>query len=146
MNSNISAFQSYSLVISEMLVNIICCLIFDLVISTPLESASRVIGSVEVESIENFPYQTLQFSRFNTSTSLSSGAILSEKFVITCAHCIDQANSVNLFYGSKTISNLDYDRNQLILSDNFIIHPNYSSFMNDLALIRLNMDIEFDGE
>lgn len=109
-------------------------------------SKNKVIGSLEVESIEDFPYQTLQFSRYDTKTTLSSGAILTDYFVITCAHCIYNANNVSLFYGSKTISNLNYNYNQIILKENFIIHPNYSIFLNDIALMRLNINLSFNGE
>lgn len=116
------------------------------IVSTTRLSSPRVIGSVEVDTIEDFPYQTLQFSRYESVTTLSSGAILSEKFVITCAHCIYNANNVSLFYGSTSISNLDYTNNQVILSENFIIHPNYSTFSNDIALIRLNVNLSFNGE
>ncbi|CRL06804.1 CLUMA_CG019795, isoform A [Clunio marinus] len=112
--------------------------------SSPTKPQFRVIGGVEVLSANAFPYQSVIFARFDYGSSLSSGSILSEKFIITCAHCIINSKNVSIFYGSDNLSDLDYTRNQIVLSENYVIHPGYSPFVNDIALISLNKGIHFD--
>lgn len=117
-----------------------------IVCSSPIEVKRKIIGSVEVDSITQFPYQTMIFARYDSSTMFSSGAILSSKYIVTCAHGLVGSSSSSIFYGSEKISNLDFSKNQVVLSENYRIHPNYSTYFNDIALIQMNFAIEFSGE
>lgn len=106
----------------------------------------KVVGGVKVDSITTFPYQTVIFARWQSGSTLSSGSILSSTFIITCAHCIKGSHNVSVFYGSEKISNLDYNKNQVVLSENYRIHPEYSTYFNDIALIKMNFAIKFSGK
>lgn len=119
---------------------------FTTIYASPIGISPMVFGGVEVDSITRFPYQTVIFARSSSGSSLSSGAILSPKYIITCAHCISGSNNVSVFYGSEKISSLDYNKNQVVLSENYRIHPEYSTFFNDIALIKMNFDIIFSGK
>lgn len=114
--------------------------------SSPIDHRARVIGAVEVESISIFPYQVAMFARFDTGSSFCSGSILSSKFIVTCAHCLVGSHNVSIFYGSGDLANLDFDTNQIVDKANYRIHPSYSEFTNDIALIKMNSEIEFNGK
>lgn len=121
--------------------------------SSPVNLKAKVMGAVEVESISRFPYQVAMFARFETGSAFCSGSILSSKFVVTCAHCLVavavqnlvSSNNASIFYGSGDLSNLDFETNQIVDKANYRIHPNYSEFKNDIALIEMNSAIEFNG-
>lgn len=117
-----------------------------LIHSLPLGFKPKVVGGVEVNSMTEFPYQTVIFARWNFGSTLCSGAILSSNFVITCAHCLSGSKNASVFYGSKRLSTLDYERNQVVSSENYRIHPDYSAYSNDIALIKMNFKINFSGE
>lgn len=122
---------------------------FASVLSSPIKynpnAEPNAIGGSEV-SISIFPYQTAIYARHDTGSKLCSGAILSRKIVITCAHCLVGSNSASVYYGSENLSALDFSRNQVIDRNNYIFHPQYSQYVNDVALIMMNFDIEFSGK
>lgn len=116
-----------------------------LIASSPVDIVRFAIGGVEVESPLMFPYQTAIYARRDSGTSFCSGSILSSTFVITCAHCLTGSHSASIYFGSKRLSALDFSRNQVVPSENYRIHPEYSQLVNDVALIRIS-SIEFSGE
>lgn len=116
------------------------------IFSSPVGKISDAIGGVVVESISYFPYQTVIFARFDSGSKLCSGAILSSRLIITCAHCLVGSTSASFFYGSENLSALDFSKNQIVDSANYRIHPQYSKYINDVALILTNVEIEFNGE
>lgn len=119
--------------------------LFAFTLSMPAKA--KVIGSAVVESIESFPYQTAIFAQKDESTAaFCSGSILSENFVLTCAHCLVGSSYASVFYGSRKLSALDNARSQIVNSTNYRIHPKYSEFINDIALIELPVAIEFSGK
>lgn len=141
-------FLTSAVTMFKILIAILLCS-FALIKSSPILEAPNAIGGVEVESITQFPYQVAMFVRFSLGSSLCSGAILSKKLVITCAHCLVGSNSVNIFYGSKSFSDLDFNQNQVVSNENYHIHPQYNDFdkfFNDIALISMNSAILFSGE
>lgn len=112
-----------------------------------MPAKAKVIGSEVVESIESFPYQTAIFTQHDESrTAFCSGSILSESFVVTCAHCLVGSSYARVFYGSGKLSALDDTSSQTVNNTNYRIHPKYSSFVNDIALIELPVAIEFSGK
>lgn len=107
--------------------------------------AAKVIGGEVVESIESFPYQTAIFINKETSTAFCSGSILSSNYIVTCAHCLTNSDSASVFYGSEKLSALDFSKSQVVNSSNYRIHPEFTTFVNDIALIELPKAIEFTG-
>ncbi|EDW61975.1 serine protease 1 [Drosophila virilis] len=84
-----------------------------------------------------FPYQVgLSFlSGITSETYFCGGTIIGEQWVLTAAHCTDDAVNVVLFYGStERTSALLY---QVAMSPQFVQHPDYSDrpLSNDIALI-----------
>lgn len=120
---------------------------FALIISSwPIVDLSNAVGGVEVNSTGRFPYQVAMFIRFPSATSFCGGSIISRRLILTCAHCLIGSNSVSIYYGSEKLSNLDFDQNQVVYSENYRIHPQYSSYVNDVALIRMNTAIVFSSK
>lgn len=108
-------------------------------------SSYRIFNGNEIETLTKFPYQVAIFARKQQGANLSSGSIISVKFILTCAHCIQNSSSVGAFYGITDISQPYESNYQSINSSNYIIHPDYSSFRNDIALILTYHDIQFGG-
>jgi V8-like Glu-specific endopeptidase len=123
---------------------LLCCVAMSQ--SSVIPSNAKIIGGIEVGSITQFPYQALIFARYGSGSMISSGAIISPKFVLTCAHCISGSTSASVFYGSEQISNLDFSKNQIVSSENYRIHPKYSTYLNDIALIKMEFSIRFSGK
>lgn len=117
---------------------------FALIEPSPMKLV-KAIGGVE-DSIIRFPYQVAMFVRFPSATKFCSGAIISKRLVVTCAHCLFGSNNVSIFYGSATLSNLDFDQNQVVDSENYRIHPQYELYVNDIAVITMNSAIVFSGK
>lgn len=114
--------------------------------SSPTKGLPYAIGGVEVESIYWFPYQTAIYARYDSGPTFCSGAILSKKSVITCAHCLAGSNNASVFYGSQNLSALDFTQNQVIDKSNYRIHTGYSQYVDDVAIIIMNVGIEFNGK
>lgn len=107
---------------------------------------SKVIGGIVVESIKMFPYQTAIFALQEENwAAFCSGSILSANFIVTCAHCLNGTHNASVFYGSELLSNLDFSMHQVVSSSNYRIHPKYSRFLNDIALMELPLAIKFSG-
>ena len=119
---------------------------FALVFAATIKNVPNAIGGVEVESISWFPYQTAIYSRYDFRSNLCSGAIITEKLVITCAHCLVGSNQASVFYGSDNLAALDFSKNQVVEKTSYRIHPQYSQYINDVALIILNDIIVFNGK
>lgn len=116
------------------------------VLGSPLKDVPNAIGGAEVESISSFPYQTALYSRYDASTKFCSGAILSSEYVITSAHCIVGSHSASIFYGSVNLAAPDFTKNQVVDAKNYRVHPQYSQYLNDVALILMNERIVFSGK
>lgn len=129
-----------------MLIILIGVLLFNFALIEPSPvKLVKAIGGVE-DSIIRFPYQVAMFARFPDGSKFSSGAIISKRHVITCAHCLFGSNSVSIFYGSAKLSNLDFGQNQVVDSVNYRIHPQYELYVNDIAIIMMNSEIVFSGK
>lgn len=114
--------------------------------TNPISYKSKAIGGFLVESPTVFPYQVAIFSRLETVSHFCSGSILNEKFIVTSAHCIEGSTSASIFYGINSIAAVDFSKNQVVDQANYRIHPNFTTFYDDIALIEMNFEIEFSGQ
>lgn len=118
---------------------------FIVINANPVPYKSKAIGGFLVDSPTIFPYQVAIFSRYESVSHFCSGSILSRKFIVTSAHCIEGSTSASIFYGINSISSVDFDKNQVVDKSNYKIHPNFTTFHDDIALIEINFEIEFSG-
>ncbi|CAG0908945.1 unnamed protein product, partial [Cyprideis torosa] len=101
--------------------------------STPLqrEFIHRIVGGRPAD-IEDYPFAvTLQYNNFQ----YCAGAILSEEWVITAAHCTDGDDTVEVVSGVTD----KYDSSATKTSATVVQHPDYDGFSleNDISLLRL---------
>ncbi|KAG5679063.1 hypothetical protein PVAND_008660 [Polypedilum vanderplanki] len=109
--------------------------------------SSRILNGNIVNTIDQFPYQVAIFARRNNlSLTLSSGAIISCKFILTCAHCIKDSSQANIYYGMTSFDQISEENYQVINNSSYRIHPNYSTFKNDIAIMLTSHDIQFNDK
>lgn len=60
----------------------------------------RIVGGNSADS-RNFPYQALLEVRTATMTEFCGGSIISDRFILTSAHCVDKALWVDVKVGVK---------------------------------------------
>ncbi|XP_046411533.1 brachyurin [Neodiprion virginianus] len=105
---------------------------------------SRVVGGEEA-SPGQFPYQVGLFSTNAAgSTGFCGGSILNYEWILTAAHCVDVAVSVEVILGAQYIR--EDEPTQVVLQvAEIIVHENWDTrnIRNDLALLRLPAPIQF---
>lgn len=73
-------------------------------------------------------------------------AIISSKWILSAAHCINRKNKDNLFLIVGTNNYLS--GGQVYHIEHFIVHPNFKAFeesvINDIGLIRVMGEIQFN--
>ncbi|XP_046608056.1 uncharacterized protein LOC124299131 [Neodiprion virginianus] len=110
---------------------------------TPLD-ASRIVGG-EVATRGQFPYQVAVLSTNAAgATGFCGGSILNENWILTAAHCVDVAVSVEVVFAAQNI-NEDEDGQFSRTSTDIIVHESWdaANIRNDLALIKLAEAIEY---
>ncbi|XP_068231851.1 serine proteinase stubble-like [Palaemon carinicauda] len=102
----------------------------------------RIIGGQET-TVHEYPWQVA--ITFGTSTPICGGAIISDKWILTSAHCVD-GQDVAVVVGEHDWSVTDETSiTQMIVPSTIIMHPSYnrSTLDSNLALIELRSAINF---
>ncbi|XP_055599208.1 collagenase-like [Uranotaenia lowii] len=107
-------------------------------ISESLEKQTRIVnGNFAV--LGQFPYFAQIFLTVDGFNSLCGGSIISNRWILTAAHCADGVSRFQIFVGSVEITK----GTQYFFQEKYI-HPNYNMYLNyDIALIRVNSTIIF---
>ncbi|XP_046734115.1 brachyurin-like [Diprion similis] len=105
---------------------------------------SRIVGGQEATPGQ-FPYQIgLLSTNAAGSTGFCGGSILNEEWILTAAHCVDSAQSVEIIIGAHNIN--EPEEGQLrVAARKIVVHENWDvmTIRNDLAVIQLAFPIEF---
>jgi len=103
----------------------------------PNANPEKIVGGVEATPHE-FPWQVGLF--FNGY--FCGGSIISEKYILTAAHCADGVYSHEVVIGAHEIRD---PSNTIINAYSPTVHPEWDSFSlsNDLAILELDTEIDW---
>merc|ERR1712203_695295 len=105
-------------------------------------SQDRIVGGFEAQENE-WPWQV---ALFIDSAWFCGGALISENYVMTAAHCADGASYFDIMAGAHNVRASSEPHRVEITSYNGWTHPQWDSntLSNDLALIELPSPIDFN--
>lgn len=100
----------------------------------------RVVGGNEARPNEH-PYQCALFLIVNWWTAFCGCVLISDRVVLTAAHCLEAASSAQVVFGAHNVMT-EREPTQFritVTADRFIIHDKYNPAMlyNDIAIISL---------
>merc|ERR1712055_122051 len=105
-------------------------------------SKDRIVGGFEAQENE-WPWQG---ALFIDDAWFCGGAIISENYVLTAAHCADGASYFDIMAGAHNVRAASEPHRVEITSYNGWTHPQWNTqdLSNDLALIELPSPIDFN--
>ncbi|KAF2364206.1 Serine proteases trypsin domain, partial [Trinorchestia longiramus] len=100
----------------------------------PVPAQDRIVGGNEATP-HSYPWMT---ALFIDSIYFCGGSIINEEWVLTAAHCMDGARTVDIVAGAHNIRENEPTQVTMTSTD-FFVHEDYGSVLirNDVALIRL---------
>ncbi|KAL7295135.1 hypothetical protein TKK_0011444 [Trichogramma kaykai] len=128
--------------------HIICILLVWLPYFT--KASEHRIHEGSVAEIGKFPYQVFiqRITARGAVVVFCGGSIISKRYVLTAAHCLNKFRKDKLLVVVGTNSLVNHNESAVYESESTIIHerynPNKPALLNDIALIRVNKDIEFN--
>ncbi|XP_058829458.1 collagenase-like [Topomyia yanbarensis] len=131
--------MSNSVVTGKMPIKIhLVTLLVILVGSRAQAEESRIINGEDAE-LGQFPYQAKLIIQTDQGRALCGGSLISEEWVLTAAHCVESARSVEVTLGAVDLNDQGNDGRTVLNSTEYVRHPNYqaSSASNDVAVVRL---------
>jgi len=108
----------------------------------PAKAEGRIVGGVEAEP-NQWPWQV---ALFIDDAWFCGGALISENWVVTAAHCADGASYFDVMAGAHDVRASSEPNRVEITSYNGIVHENYDDWalVNDIALVELPTPITFN--
>merc|ERR1712241_183132 len=105
-------------------------------------SKDRIVGGFEAQE-NQWPWQV---ALFIDNAWFCGGALISENYVMTAAHCADDASYFDIMAGAHNVRESSEPHRVEITSYNGFTHPDWNSntLSNDLALVKLPSPIAFN--
>ncbi|KAJ3656449.1 hypothetical protein Zmor_015526 [Zophobas morio] len=103
----------------------------------------RIIGGNDAV-VGQFPFIAALNIQTEDSTFFCGGALISNEWVLTSAHCTQGAHTVTIRLGSNKLTGSDPNR-VILASSHVVVHPDFDpdTSANDVGLIRLRLPVEF---
>ncbi|XP_065169021.1 brachyurin-like [Atheta coriaria] len=112
----------------------------------PKNPNTRIVNGEEVEP-HSIPWQVgLLIQMKNTEgTAFCGGSIISNQWILTAAHCVETAESIEVVLGAHKIKE-EEDTQIRVVTTEFLHHEDWSRFTltNDIALVKLPEPVEFN--
>ncbi|XP_055608184.1 collagenase-like [Uranotaenia lowii] len=106
----------------------------------------RIINGEDAE-YGQFPYQVMLIIQMAEGRALCGGSLLSEEWVLTAGHCVDNATSFQVTMGNLYLKpDGGHEEGAIVMNTTeYYQHENYSSStaQNDIAVIRLPEKVEY---
>ncbi|XP_061395936.1 brachyurin-like [Musca vetustissima] len=113
-----------------------------------LEELEGRITNGELAKPGQFPYQVGLSLNFAQGNAWCGGTLISDRWILTAAHCTDGAQGVTVYLGAIDIKDDNEKGQQRIYTSksNIVIHENWdpNTLSNDISLIKLPVVVEFN--
>ncbi|KAI4466688.1 chymotrypsin-related [Holotrichia oblita] len=106
------------------------------------QANERIVGGSEAER-NSIPYQVALLLTRSDGTFFCGGSLISRKFVLTAAHCVEDVTSAQVILGAHRFN--ENEEGQVRLqATKFHIHSGWNSLIliNDIATIELDEEVE----
>ncbi|KAI4466672.1 chymotrypsin-related [Holotrichia oblita] len=106
------------------------------------QANERIVGGSEAER-NSIPYQVALLLTRSDGTFFCGGSLISRKFVLTAAHCVEDVTSAQVILGAHRF-NENEDGQVRLQATKFHIHSGWNSLIliNDIATIELDEEVE----
>lgn len=112
-----------------------------------LDIQPRIVNGFAAKRSEYPFYVFLVTKNAQRKVGWCGGSLISDRFIVTAAHCTENAEKIAVCLGSwKARNHTEIGRERIvIMKRNIFIHPKYSKkwLMNDISLIRLDEAVQF---
>ncbi|XP_058456874.1 collagenase-like [Malaya genurostris] len=105
---------------------------------------SRIINGKNAE-LGQFPYQAKLIIETDQDRALCGGSLLSDVWVLTAGHCVENARSIEVTLGAVDFNDQGDDGRTVLNSTEYVRHPDYnpSTLANDVAVVKLPESVTF---
>ncbi|XP_019892254.1 brachyurin-like [Musca domestica] len=114
----------------------------------PLPEFEGRITNGEFARAGQFPYQVGLSLAFGKDTFWCGGTLISNRWILTAAHCTDGADGVTIYLGAIDVRNHNEKGQQRIYSSKsyIIVHEQWNgqTMANDISLIKMPVIIDFN--
>ncbi|XP_017491691.1 PREDICTED: brachyurin-like [Rhagoletis zephyria] len=114
----------------------------------PLGGPEGRITNGNVAAAKQFPYQAGLLLYFEDGASWCGASLISDRWLLTAAHCTDGALGVDVYLGAwnRTDKTEKHQHIIYVSNRNIIVHETYDgvAIVDDISLIKLPVSIEFN--
>uniref|UniRef100_A0A1L8EG51 Putative trypsin n=1 Tax=Haematobia irritans TaxID=7368 RepID=A0A1L8EG51_HAEIR len=114
----------------------------------PLKELEGRITNGELAKPGQFPYQVGLSLVFGDSGAWCGGTLISDRWVLTAAHCTDGADGVTVYLGAIDIKNDKEEGQQRVYvsKENIVVHAewDFETLNNDISVIKLPVSVVFN--